>query len=70
MERDYFTRDYRIIDGHGHILPRQHQIPKSIKRLGYFNIEELDGKPFMTQDFIKWKRPISHQTFFIEPRLS
>ena len=61
--------NYSIVDGHGHILPMPHQIPDSIKNAGYFGIIGAVGSQFMTQDFIKWKRPISHETFFIEPRL-
>ena len=57
------------IDGHGHILPQVNEIPKSIKDAGYFNIVNHPGKLLMTQDFVKWSRPISDETFFVEPRL-
>ncbi len=62
-------RTYPIIDGHGHILPSSKQIPQSIKNSGHFNIEGPLEKQLMTQDFINWKRPVSHPSFFIEPRL-
>ena len=63
------TREYPIINGHGHILPTQHQIPESIRRAGYFDITGHKVGDFMVQPFIKWKRPISHQTFFLEDYL-
>jgi|JI10StandDraft_1071094.scaffolds.fasta_scaffold20093_3 aminocarboxymuconate-semialdehyde decarboxylase len=61
--------DYPIIDGHGHILPEPSQIPKSISKAGYFNVITSTLGQWMTQDFIGWRRPVSHGTFFKEPRL-
>ena len=57
------------IDAHQHIVPLSSQIPKSIKKAGYYDTEERDGKQFMTQNFIKWQRPVSDKIFFLEPRL-
>ncbi len=61
--------NFEFIDGHGHILPMPNQIPYSIKKKGYFNVVIERDRAFMAQYFIKWKRPISDETFFIEPRL-
>lgn len=61
--------DFPIVDGHGHMLPRPNEIPHSIKDAGYFDIIGEKGNQFMTQAFINWKRPVSDETFFIEPRL-
>lgn len=62
-------RHYSITNGHGHILPNPDQIPESIRRAGYFDITGPEGKQFMEQSFIKWRRPISHETFFLKPYL-
>ena len=62
-------QNYSVIDGHGHILPNPDQIPQSIKDAGYFNIIGAPGEQFMTQDFMNWKRPVSHPSFFVGPRL-
>lgn len=56
---------YPIIDGHQHAVPMKEEIPKSIRDAGLFDIEGPPGKQFMTQKFINWSRPVSHNTFFV-----
>ena len=65
----FMKTDYAIIDGHGHILPMPNEIPDSIISKGYFDIVGAPGNQFMTQKFIGWKRPVSNEIFFIQPRL-
>lgn len=56
---------YEKINGHGHLLPYPHQIPKFMKDKKYFWISD-DGK-FMCQK--NWKRPITDKSFFTNEKL-
>ena len=56
---------YQFIDGHQHAVPTKEEIPESIRRNKYFDIEDRSGKLFMTQGFINWSRPVSNEIFFV-----
>lgn len=53
------------INGHGHILPEPHQIPKFMKDKKLFWIDE--DKKFMRQG--DWARPITDPSFFFDDKL-
>lgn len=53
------------INGHGHILPEPHQIPKFMKEKKLFWIDE--DKKFMRQG--DWSRPITDASFFLKEKL-
>lgn len=53
------------INGHGHILPEPHQIPKFMKEKKLFWIDE--DKKFMRQG--DWTRPITDPSFFFDDKL-
>ena len=53
------------INGHGHILPEPHEIPKFMKDKGLFWIDE--DRKFMRQE--DWARPITDASFFLEDKL-
>lgn len=53
------------INGHGHLLPEPHQIPKFMKDKKLFWID--DDKRFMRQG--DWARPITDPSFFLEEKL-
>lgn len=53
------------INGHGHLLPEPHQIPRFMKDKGLFWIDE--DKKFMHQG--TWSRPITDASFFLKEKL-
>ncbi|MCH2022811.1 MAG: amidohydrolase [Saprospiraceae bacterium] len=53
------------INGHGHLLPEPHQIPKFMKDKKLFWID--DDKKYMRQG--SWSRPITSQSFFLNEKL-
>jgi aminocarboxymuconate-semialdehyde decarboxylase len=53
------------INGHGHILPEPHEIPKFMKDKKLFWIDE--DKKFMRQG--EWSRPITDSSFFFNEKL-
>jgi len=53
------------INGHGHLLPYPHQIPRFMKEKKFFWVSE-DGQ-YMCQD--NWKRPITDDSFFLNEKL-
>ena len=53
------------INGHGHILPEPHQVPKFMKDKKLFWID--DDKKFMRQG--DWSRPITDSSFFFNEKL-
>ena len=53
------------INGHGHLLPEPHEIPKFMKDKKLFWIDE--DKKFMRQD--DWARPITDPSFFFEDKV-
>lgn len=53
------------INGHGHILPEPHQVPKFMKDKKLFWID--DDKKFMRQG--DWSRPITDSSFFFSEKL-
>ncbi len=53
------------INGHGHLLPEPHEIPKFMKDKKLFWIDE--DKKFMRQD--DWSRPITDPSFFFHEKL-
>ncbi len=55
----------RKINGHGHLLPEPHQIPKFMKDKKLFWIDE--DKKFMRQG--NWSRPITAPSFFLKEKL-
>ena len=57
--------NYKKINGHGHILPEPHQIPKFMKDKKLFWIDE--DKKFMRQG--DWSRPITDPSFFIKEKI-
>ncbi len=54
------------INGHGHILPEPHEIPKFMKDKKLFWIDE--DKKFMRQG--DWSRPITDPSFFFKEKLA
>lgn len=54
------------INGHGHLLPYSHQIPKFMKEKKYFWVSD-DGQ-YMCQE--NWKRPITDESFFLNEKLA
>lgn len=54
------------INGHGHILPEPHEIPKFMKDKKLFWIDE--DRKFMRQGE-KWSRPITDASFFFDEKL-
>ncbi len=53
------------INGHGHILPEPHQVPRFMKEKKLFWIDE--DKKFMRQG--DWARPITDPSFFLREKL-
>jgi len=53
------------INGHGHILPEPHEIPKFMKDKKLFWID--DDRKFMRQG--EWSRPITDKSFFFDEKL-
>jgi aminocarboxymuconate-semialdehyde decarboxylase len=53
------------INGHGHLLPEPHEIPKFMKDKKLFWIDE--DRKFMRQD--DWSRPITDPSFFFNEKL-
>lgn len=53
------------INGHGHLLPEPHEIPKFMKEKKLFWID--DDKKFMRQG--SWSRPITDPSFFLDSKL-
>jgi len=53
------------INGHGHLLPEPHEIPKFMKDKKLFSID--DDKKFMRQE--DWSRPITDPSFFFKEKL-
>ena len=53
------------IDGHGHLVPYPHEIPTFMKEKEVFWVD--DSMQFMHQG--KWKRPVTHGSFFLEQKL-
>ena len=53
------------INGHGHILPEPHEIPKFMRERKLFWIDE--DKKFMRQG--DWARPITDPSFFFEDKI-
>lgn len=53
------------INGHGHILPEPHEIPRFMKEKKLFWID--DDKKFMRQG--NWSRPITDPSFFLKEKL-
>ena len=53
------------INGHGHLLPEPHQIPRFMRDQKVFWIDE--GRKFMYQG--DWKRPITDPSFFLREKL-
>jgi aminocarboxymuconate-semialdehyde decarboxylase len=53
------------INGHGHLLPEPHEIPKFMKDKKLFWIDE--DRKFMRQD--DWSRPITDPSFFFTEKL-
>ena len=53
------------INGHGHILPEPHQIPRFMKEKKLFWIDT--DKKFMRQG--SWSRPITDPSFFLKEKL-
>jgi aminocarboxymuconate-semialdehyde decarboxylase len=54
------------INGHGHILPEPHEIPKFMRERKLFWIDE--DKKFMRQG--DWARPITDPSFFFEEKIA
>jgi len=54
------------INGHGHLLPEPHQIPRFMKDKKLFWIDE--DKSFMRQG--NWSRPITAPSFFLKEKLA
>ena len=59
------TQKSTRINGHGHILPYPHEIPKFMKEKKLFSID--DDLKFMRQG--SWKRPITDPSFFLDEKL-
>jgi aminocarboxymuconate-semialdehyde decarboxylase len=53
------------INGHSHLLPYPHEIPKFMKEKEIFWVD--DDKKFMRQQ--SWKRPITDPSFFLNEKL-
>ena len=53
------------INGHGHLLPEPHQVPKFMKDKKLFSID--NDKKFMRQG--SWSRPITDPSFFLKEKL-
>jgi aminocarboxymuconate-semialdehyde decarboxylase len=53
------------IDGHGHLIPHPHEIPRFMKYKKIFWVCK-EGK-YMHQD--NWKRPITDDSFFLEKKI-
>lgn len=53
------------INGHGHLLPEPHEIPKFMKEKKLFWIDE--DRKFMRQE--DWARPITDPSFFFDEKL-
>ena len=58
-------KQYKKINGHGHLLPNPEQIPQFMKDKGYFWIE--NDRSYMCQG--NWKRPITAPSFFLDEKL-
>ncbi len=54
-----------IINAHAHLLPYPHEFPQFMKDKGILWID--DDRKFMRQK--GWKRPIDHESFFLEAKL-
>jgi aminocarboxymuconate-semialdehyde decarboxylase len=59
------TSNYKRINGHGHLLPEPHQIPRFMKDKKLFWVD--DDKGFMRQG--DWSRPITAPSFFLKEKL-
>ena len=53
------------INGHGHILPEPHQVPRFMKEKKLFWIDE--DKKYMRQG--DWSRPINNSSFFVNEKI-
>jgi aminocarboxymuconate-semialdehyde decarboxylase len=53
------------INGHGHLLPEPHQVPKFMKDKKLFSID--NDKKFMRQG--SWARPITDPSFFLKEKV-
>ena len=58
-------RDYIRINGHGHLLPEPHQIPRFMKDRKIFWVDT--DRRFMRQG--SWSRPITDRSFFLTEKL-
>jgi len=57
---------YKRINGHSHVLPEPHQIPKFMKDKKLFWID--NDRSFMRQGE-QWERPITNASFFLKEKL-
>lgn len=65
MKRIQHLKNFKKINGHGHILPEPQQVPQFMKDKKLFWIDE--DKKYMRQG--NWSRPITDSSFFLKEKL-